>query len=131
MEVREVASGEIVWRLEGDGERCYAVPNPAGTLIACGHFDGRVTLHEAATGRLLRTLRGHQRVAYWPGFSPDGRRVATVSRDYSLRLWDVETGAELLNVVETPSWNYRAVFAPDGSWLAVPTSIGEVRVYRR
>ena len=90
-----------------------------------------MTLCDAATGKTLRTLRGHPRAAYWPGFSPDGRRVATASRDYSLRVWDVETGHELLNFVGTPSWNFRTVFAPDGSWLAVTTSLGEVRVYRR
>ncbi len=61
----------------------------------------------------------------------DSRRVATASRDNSLRVWDVETGHELLNFVGTPAWQFRTVFAPDGSWLAVTNSLGEVRVYRR
>ena len=41
-------------------------------------------------------LLGHEDAVWGVEFSPDGRRIATASRDRSIRLWDAATGQELL-----------------------------------
>jgi WD40 repeat protein len=56
-------------------------------------------------------------------FSPDGRRLAGISRDL-VKLWDTETGEEVLTLRGAPqrhfdpAFNPRVVFSPDGSRLA-------------
>lgn len=45
---------------------------------------------------LVRQLQGHQQGISSCEFHPSGRLIGTSSYDYSWRLWDVETGAELL-----------------------------------
>ncbi len=56
-------------------------------------------------------------------FSPDGRRLAGISRDL-VKVWEIETGQEVLTLRGAPqrywdpSFNPRLVFSPDGTLLA-------------
>jgi WD40 repeat protein len=51
-------------------------------------------------------------------FAPDGRTMATVGDDRSLRLWDAVTGNELLRRTGFPSQATALTFAPGGTSLA-------------
>ena len=51
---------------------------------------------EQKVGRL--TLTGHTSAVTQARWSPDNQRIATVSTDMTLRIWDATTGAELLNL---------------------------------
>ena len=51
--------------------------------------------------------------------SPDGRRIASGSRDFRVRVWDADTGAQLqeLKVGDRyPAW--AVAFSPNGKWIA-------------
>lgn len=64
-------------------------------------------------------LRGHTDVVVALAFAPNGKVLATVSRDKSLRLWDLTTGATL-RTVKLPHEQLNAVrFSGDGRWVAV------------
>ena len=52
---------------------------------------GRVSAGDGGT----LTLSGHREAILAVAFSPDGKRVATGGLDRSVRVWDVERGAEL------------------------------------
>jgi len=47
----------------------------------------------------VRTLRGHSHGVMSVAFSPDGTRVVSGSADKLLKIWDVETGAEVRSFV--------------------------------
>ena len=78
-------------------------------------FDAGATvrLWDADTGKELAALEGHTGGQVSFTFSPDGRRVATVSEGRSPRVWDVETGKELLQLVGARE----VAFSPDGRLL--------------
>jgi WD40 repeat protein len=68
--------------------------HPDGTLVAAAGSDPTVRLWDAATGREVHALRGHEAAVTCVVFSPDGQRLASADLDRKVRLWDVRTGKE-------------------------------------
>jgi WD40 repeat protein len=50
---------------------------------------------DAATGKVLHTLRGHRNAVVALAFSPNGDLLVTASWDHTARVWNVATGREL------------------------------------
>ena len=65
------------------------------------------------------TLRGHTALVSGAVFSPDGTRIATASNDGTTRLWDAQTGAELLSIPTGVTNGLHGIdYSPDGKLLA-------------
>src|SRR5262245_23554370 len=63
-----------------------------GKLIATACSDRVVRLWNAATGREVSALRGHEAEVRCLAFSPDGKALASGGGDRTVRLWDLATG---------------------------------------
>ena len=55
----------------------------------------------------------HDTEVHDENFSPDGKLIATVASDRTLRLWEVETG-KIIRSIQTNEEGEKALFSPDG-----------------
>ena len=82
--------------------------------------------------RLIRTYYGHADRVYGVAYSPDGKLLASASRDGSVKIWDASSAkSQALHSFDIDSGvgSYGAtnvVFSPDGSLLAAVNSKGEI-----
>jgi len=61
--------------------------SPDGRVVS-GSYNNVIRLWEVATGRELRTLSGHTHDVHAVAFAPDGRLLASGSRDNTIKLWE-------------------------------------------
>ena len=134
----DAASGKerFVFRLSGENAASVIVMaaafSPDGRRVVTGHFDyssNVAVIWDVRSGQQLRILNGHSAALVSVAFSPDGRRVFTTARDLSLRVWDAETGRELL-ALRYPGSSHPSLadVSPDGRSLAVHAGGGSTLV---
>ncbi|HID53677.1 MAG TPA: hypothetical protein EYP41_16790 [Anaerolineae bacterium] len=69
--------------------------------------------------QLKRTLTGHTGSINDIAYSPDGRRIATVSSDTDVKIWDAATGQEIITLESGHARPVNALaFSPNGKLLA-------------
>lgn len=126
---RELAAAAVN-NLELDPERSILLALEAVTTTydvdKTWTVDAENALRQALqASRLQLTLHGHAAGVGKAVFSPDGSLVATTSDDGTARIWDAETGREVLNLTTDAGSGLRAIaFSPDGTIVATAGMIG-------
>jgi WD40 repeat protein/transcriptional regulator with XRE-family HTH domain len=134
----------IIWDVE-TGELLRELPDftvfkvsfsPDGKRVAAATFNGlQVWLY--TPGEPL-TLENSQAILTIPDggaavFSPDGKWLAALSLSTAsgnaVKLWDANTGQELLTMAGHTDWLAGLAFSPDGKRLASTSLDGTVRVW--
>ena len=63
--------------------------------IAAGDVVGKIYVFDAAAGKIKSSLIGHSHWVYSVAWSPDGTKLASGSRDATVRIWEAATGKQL------------------------------------
>src|SRR5262249_16234241 len=93
------------------------LPNSYGSSDDTGE-PGEQIVWDAETGEELLSLKGHRRFVNSVAYSPDGKRLATLSRDNTVKVWDAQTGQEILTLKGAITFHHGSVvFSPDGKRL--------------
>lgn len=133
VEIRDVASADLVATLEGESPEVYALAaSHDGRLVAAGARDGSVRVWDIVSRRLLYTLqvgegsRGLNRVRQL-AFSTDGRHAAAAARQH-IQIWDVVSG-RVVRTIEFARPALAFAFSPDGRNLVSGLGDGDLRVW--
>jgi WD40 repeat protein len=100
-----------------------------GRTLALAGLDGRIRLHDLATGKPQRVLEGHADTVYSLAFSPDGGSLASGSVDQTVRCWQVATGQPCACLDGHHGAVYQVGFSTDGRRLVSAGTDGEVIVW--
>jgi WD40 repeat protein len=143
----DLANGNSIRHYDGHSQSVWRVAfSPDGKLIAAatGYYSGtgfnnEVWMWNVSTGEVVHVLKGHSYCVYDLAFSPDGTRLSSVSaNDWKpapknpageLKLWDVETGQELLSISTTDTL-FTTAFDSEGAQLAIGSAQGNVKIFR-
>jgi WD40 repeat protein/tRNA A-37 threonylcarbamoyl transferase component Bud32 len=87
-----------------------AALSPDGRHVALFHMAGQVTLWDAGTGRMERTLHGHFRWVTDGVWGADGQTLFTASADQTVRRWNAASGEQerVYRGAENPLWTMAA-----------------------
>ena len=102
--------------------------SPDWSLVAIATTN-HVEIWDVADARSLKALRGHSDDVLSLAFAPDGKLLATGSKDRTIRIWDVATGTELHRLDEYGGEVNSLIFTPDGQTLASASKDGSVRLW--
>ncbi|MBK6842548.1 MAG: hypothetical protein IPG88_09630 [Gemmatimonadetes bacterium] len=69
-----------------------------GLQLAVGWEDGAVTMHPVSGRSAGRRLAGHTQPVTAVEFADDGKRLLSVSRDGTIRIWDVRAGRSVVTL---------------------------------
>ncbi|HOC01264.1 MAG TPA: protein kinase [Verrucomicrobiota bacterium] len=104
--------------------------SPDSTLLAVGCGFGHNDVHVwDLTARTERRFAGHSGWVAGLAFSPDGQKLATVSVDQTLRLWDVARGVEWRRFRGNEAEVWAVVWSPLGRDLVTGATDGTVRYW--
>jgi WD40 repeat protein len=107
---------------------------PDGQRLAVGTYDPNqkellIRLMDWKLGRTLATMEGHESNVSDLAFLPDGSRLVSSSHDHTVKLWDAETGQELLSLPLGSHPDARVehvLVSPDGRRIAATNGFPEV-----
>jgi WD40 repeat protein len=109
-------SGQRLGRIGHEDGGAVMALRPDGRQVALGHSRGRVQLldlESQAVTELPKLDDWVQDVA----FGPQGKRLAAVSQDGRLRIYDVSSGKAVHTLDKVDRGLYSVAFHPDGDWL--------------
>ncbi|KDQ10858.1 hypothetical protein BOTBODRAFT_115211 [Botryobasidium botryosum FD-172 SS1] len=102
--------------------------SPDGNIVAIAHYE--ICLWNGYTGESIGApLAGHTHFIFALAFSPDSSRLASGSRDRTIRLWDTKTGASIGILNGHSDFVMALTFSPDGSTLASASYDGTARIW--
>jgi WD40 repeat protein len=113
------------------GSARYCTISHNGQWIAAGGSSDSANIWDLQTGDLLTTLTGLEKFVVAMAFSPDDRRLLIGTSDDRIRLWETETGREIMQVdyLDGQEMLVGLTFTPDGRAAVAADSFGRIHVY--
>ena len=136
--IRQLGDDDFEKR-ETAGKRLLVIGEPALSALEQARKSDDAEVRRRATElvdaiwqkeyREIACFRGHTEAITSTILSPDGKRIATVSRDKTLRLWNVATGQAERILEGHTDWVFGLAFSPDGKQVVSGGEDGQLRFW--
>ncbi len=137
-DVRDPAAPTPLDLLPVDDITWSAAYHPDGDLLAVGDDGGRITLWDLTAGdtpETVATLTPTDRAILSLDLSPDGELLVAGSRAGGVYAWELATTIDpqpaTIPEADFDSWINTLAFTGDGTYLAVGSSDGQLRLWER
>lgn len=128
----EAATGKQVRDLtpRGGGSIISTDISSDNRLVAFGLETNAALVVNLATGEAVSTMTGHAHYIHALKFTPDGNQLVTLSRDGTVKLWDIATGRELVTLFNLNQGivPLGIAFDPEDRFIALATSDKKVEI---
>jgi WD40 repeat protein/uncharacterized caspase-like protein len=98
-------------KIEGLALMAYQVSKDQ-SLYACGNSTGSIFIFDFKNGKLLHEMKGHNAGVQELAFSDDSKRLISASMDGTRRVWNLESGEEMVSLISIGKEDF-AIVTPD------------------
>jgi len=99
------------------------VASPGKDLRSNDH----VVILWSLNGKVQQTFRGHLDIINNISFSPDGKKIASASKDKTVRIWSLDSQKFIILPHQSPVWS--VVFSPDGKLIATASDDKTIKIW--
>ena len=125
----DITNGSRIWSSGKliDYRRCISFPSDGRTIAASSFSE--IKLFDVATGKELKTLRGHNGWIWSLEYSPDGKHFATGSSDKTGIVWNVSDGVPTVRLFGHHFGIYTLQYSPDGNRIATGSADSTIIIW--
>jgi WD40 repeat protein/serine/threonine protein kinase len=130
IQIWDTNTGRLTAAVAHPGDVSVGAWSPDDSHLASGHGDGTVTISAPQGGAKVITLRGHAGAISNLAWSPEGTRLAVVSRnDFAVKIWEVASEKIVLGPLRHSHEITYLAWEPDGQRLASGSADETVKVW--
>jgi WD40 repeat protein len=108
--------------------RCLAVNRKKGEIVV-GYSDNFIRLMDLDL-RMISEWRAHDNSVFTLGYTPDGSALISGSRDARLKVWDANSGYQLVNEIVAHMYAINHLeFSPDGKHFVTCSMDKSIKVW--
>ena len=108
--VYDAATGKEINSVNTGSSFLHAITfKPGSSRLVSADFNGGLKEYDFPSGNLVKEYKGHRSHIKSIAFNKQGTLLVSGSMDGTVRLWNTETGEELVSYITTDSLNFAAV----------------------
>ena len=129
VKVWDISHGKMLADLKGEIKPMIFATYVAGKKIVISESVNSLKMLDPSSVDFLRTFEGYNIAPYLAAVSRDGQKMATISRDQSIIVWDILQGKQLQKIKEH-SWLLSSMFfSDDGNRLFTLSDNGKAEIW--